>query len=50
MRPKGGNLRAILGRLGASWGISGGSEKGLGEPWRRPGNILGTFSKDFLPS
>ena len=39
--------------LGPSWSISGGSEKGLqsvGEPWRLPGNILGRFSKDFLPS
>ena len=42
----GGHPGAIL---WPSWGILGGSEKGLGEPWRRPGNILGRFSKDFLP-
>ena len=43
----GGRLGAIL---GPSWGISGRSEKGLGKPWRRPGNILGAFLKDCLPS
>ena len=38
------------GVLGPSWDILGKFWSGLGESWRLPGNFLGAFLQDVLPS
>ena len=38
------------GVLGASWSVLGGSWRCFSTSWRLPGNLLGGFLEDFLPS